>query len=183
MAERYRERVGSVVGECDFFAQAERAAHHELDLGLVGVTVAGDRQLDLVGSVFEKRQPARRRRQHRHRARFAEAKSALHVVRDEAALQAHRGRRIPIDNFKQTVVNVFETLAPAQGRWWPDCARHEMGWPGDAAFDHAEAGHHVARVHSNDPPCHPHHPHLLARAIYPRGREPKPLRTAPVPRH
>ena len=37
MAHRDRERIGGVVGERDALIEAERAAHHVLDLRLVGV--------------------------------------------------------------------------------------------------------------------------------------------------
>ena len=49
-----------------------------------------------------------RRGQHRHRARLAQAKRALHVGGDEAALQAHRVRRVFVDKPSKTVVDSIE---------------------------------------------------------------------------
>ena len=52
-------------------------------------------------------------------------------------------------------------MPPADESCLPQCGRM-----GNAALDHAEPGHHVARVHPDDPPYHPHHHHPLARAAY-----------------
>src|SRR4029077_8733359 len=100
--------------------------------------------------------------------------------RDEAALQAHRGRRVLVDSFKQAVVDSLETLTAAQCCRRANRARRNMGWMGNAALDHPEPGHGVTRVHSDNPPYQPHHHHLLASRMLPRGENLRPPRTAPA---
>lgn len=57
MDNRDREGVGGIIGFRDFI-EMEMQTDHFLDLGLVGLAIAADGFLDLVGGVFEGRQVA-----------------------------------------------------------------------------------------------------------------------------
>jgi UDP-2,3-diacylglucosamine pyrophosphatase LpxH len=110
MAHRERQRVGGVVGQREALVEAERAAHHEFHLRLVGMTEGRDRELYLVGRIFEKRETAIRRREHNYRARFAQPKRALHVLANEVTFQAYDRRIVVVDYDEKFVVNLLEAI-------------------------------------------------------------------------
>ena len=117
--------------------------------------MAGDRQLHLVGRVFEQHEPSRRRRQHRHRARLAQAERALHIGSRRSCAPGSSRRRVFVDDSEQAIVDGLEALAAAR------CCAVRMVpaaicRTGRAALDHAEASDRVARVHSDHP--HPSTP-------------------------
>ena len=96
------------------FGQAEQRAHHERDLRLIRAAAADDRLLDLARRIFEHRQPALRRREDRRAPRRAHRDGGFVALDENDALHRATVRLVPVDDFRQPVVDGDQTRTRQQ---------------------------------------------------------------------
>ena len=113
MAERDRERIGSVVGELHVSVNAERAAHHDFDLALSAGPWPATVSLTSLGVYSNNSRPRAAAASIAIARASPEGERALHVERREAALEAHRVRGVLVDYFDYPFVDRGKPLRPA----------------------------------------------------------------------
>src|ERR1019366_505909 len=123
---------------------------------------------NFVGRIFEHREAALRRREHRHRAGFAEAKRALHIGGDEMTLEAERLGRELVDDGEKIFVDAAQAPGPGRQRRASDRTGSHVACAG--TFDDAVTAYRT-------PGIHPEYPHTPPPQQNPRAA--RPPRTAP----